>query len=1043
MSERRSAAPAAGARVASGRLRVDAARAVDKLRGYQLPDPTMWVLEVVRAAALAGATRIRVHGDADDVVVAWEGEPIDAEDLARLLDELVDPAPALERRHLRLLATGVNTALGLDPRWVDVTSTDGASGALAVRYTPRLLERGEDGAARGLRELRAQERVPGPLAPPRGVMVHVRRLPLLGALPILIGIGEPAELSVVRRACADVRVPLGIGRAELGRDRSHGDLLRLALREGLDGFLALVDPSVASGEPRLEVAELGVLLARYTLPIEGSRRRARRCRSASSWTRRACPRTPRARRCAWRSRPCATRSRPRPSSSPRWWSASRASSRARARTRGRRASASGSTRRRSRSSRPPWPARTGARGSPGSSAAARTAPRWRGWRRSPRARRPRQAARALELRAPPRGRARARGHGSGVRGSGGVVRRGAVDPSGDPASVLLGDWRAPTTKALLARVRGHRGARERWRREKPRPPAVQDGPGQLLSVPVAAPGKSLKSCVSPEAFRCAEGVTGELVLRDPRSVRASTIVLRLEGRELERLSIDLPIAVLAEVEHPALRPTPDYRGAEHDEVFVAVIEAVRAAAVVACEALALRMELREKKGDRATVRAAWIAEGRADDRAVLVGVVRGGIELAAARGAVAAHALRDGKSPLLEAEVWPLAGGGWRSLREILAEASRPPPRARLRAPRPRPPGARGGPRRPPALAARRERDPGARRAGRAGRLRPRVRRTGAPRPRARARRADARRRGPQGTGGSLRGGGRLGARAAGARGAALGEGALARAPRARARRPARRGGGRARRARSLLAHDPGGGPGALRARRLDARALSRLRRRADRRASAGADRGGLGATRRDGRPRGVLPRHRRARGLARRAARREAREGAGWRPVRVGARRGGPREPRGRGRALPSRAHPVDPPRRHALLRRRRLAPPCGRTRSRRRPTRACSAETSSRPTRRSTAGGAPPRARVALHRHRLGPVEDPASGWAPSIVLAGTGFRSGAVTLATRADAGAEILVSIEGRRFTTREQQGEPPPSGSPSTSERRPPTRTSEG
>src|SRR5690606_19272277 len=95
MSDRRPSP--AGVLVSAGRLRVDAARAVDKLRDYQLPDPIMWVLEVVRAAVLARAESIRVYGDADDVAIAWDGAPIDPEELARLLDELVDPAPSSSR----------------------------------------------------------------------------------------------------------------------------------------------------------------------------------------------------------------------------------------------------------------------------------------------------------------------------------------------------------------------------------------------------------------------------------------------------------------------------------------------------------------------------------------------------------------------------------------------------------------------------------------------------------------------------------------------------------------------------------------------------------------------------------------------------------------------------------------------------------------------------------------------------------------------------------------------------------------------------------
>ena len=55
MSTRRVAGP--GRKVSTGHLRVDTARAVQKLREYQLAEPASWVLEVLRAAITLGATR--------------------------------------------------------------------------------------------------------------------------------------------------------------------------------------------------------------------------------------------------------------------------------------------------------------------------------------------------------------------------------------------------------------------------------------------------------------------------------------------------------------------------------------------------------------------------------------------------------------------------------------------------------------------------------------------------------------------------------------------------------------------------------------------------------------------------------------------------------------------------------------------------------------------------------------------------------------------------------------------------------------------------
>ncbi|HEY8428249.1 MAG TPA: hypothetical protein VIL20_07735, partial [Sandaracinaceae bacterium] len=671
-----SARPApAGKRVATGRLRVDAARAVDKLRAYQLPDPSMWALEVVRAATLAGATRIRAYGDADDVAIAWDGPPIDPRDLERLFDELVDPAPAANRRYLRLLATGVNTALGLDPRWVDVISCEGEGRARAVRYTPRLLERGEDGTARGLRELAAEERAPVPLAPARGVLVHVRRPPLLGALPILIGLGEPAELSWLRRCAADVRVPLEIGRAVLGRERSHGDLLRVALGEGLDGFLALTDPSFASSEPRLDVAELGVVLARYALPIDGLEE----------------PRAKVPLRLfvdAERMPTNASRSAVRIEDPPVSNALAIVHERLEVLVDRLAAELSGE-------GTHAWTPhrRERLRAAALVLLAAPIAGRY--WRDDLSAIEEagaygRSVAKLAALPLVRDALGRPRAPASFARHAGVEHVHAAVDPvpeeaepwlgevlwapPGDPAAFLVGAWRPVPSSVLLRRVRRHRGAREAWLRQRPRAPEVAEAPGQLLAVPIAAPPESFESCAPRYAFALAAGAKGQLVLCDPRSTRAGSVVLRLEGRALERVSIELPVPIVAEVEHPALRPTVDHRGAERDGVLDAVLGAVRASAIVACEALARRMGGGVEHGDGAELRAAWIAGPTEPDRLAVAQLVRGAIELAVFLAPLGAlDELRASRSPLLDAAAWPVLGGAWRSLRDILDEAKREP----------------------------------------------------------------------------------------------------------------------------------------------------------------------------------------------------------------------------------------------------------------------------------------------------------------------------------------------------------------------------------
>ena len=135
MSLRR-AAP--GPQLSTGRIRVDAGKAIAKLREYQLANRNAWVLEAIRAAVAAKATRIVLDADANDVWLSWEGAPWADDVLPRLFDELVSPEAASETQHVRLLAAAVNSALGMEPAYVDVMSIRDGS-ATRVRYTPEIL----------------------------------------------------------------------------------------------------------------------------------------------------------------------------------------------------------------------------------------------------------------------------------------------------------------------------------------------------------------------------------------------------------------------------------------------------------------------------------------------------------------------------------------------------------------------------------------------------------------------------------------------------------------------------------------------------------------------------------------------------------------------------------------------------------------------------------------------------------------------------------------------------------------------------------------
>lgn len=663
----------AGTRVASGRLRVDAARAVDKLRDYQLPDPTLWILEVIRAAVLGGATRIAVTGDGDDVRVAWEGPPIPTERLTTLFDELVDPAPRADRRHLRLLATGINTALGLDPRWVDVTTLDDE--AHVVRFTPSLLE-AKDGVAEGLRALAPEPTTPPAAALGRGVVVHLKRLPQWNAVPLMLGIGEPAELGVVRRACDDLTVPITVGGGALGRDTSHRDLLRVALGHGLDGFIAVMDPSAARGEAKLELAELGVLLATYSWPLKGvdGERVGVPLRLFLD---------------AQRLPTNASRSAVRLEDPPVRDALERAEA----------LLPKAVERLAKQLDGEPEHAFSGAQLERLRAAALHLlAARGTGrlWRASLPTRVDDAAFLAPLTRLPllrdALGRPRTPlsfplGEGEDFVSFAAAPLEAELEPwlgnvlwvpPGDPARALLGDW-VPERAARLARAaRKHQRARERFLEEQRRPNTLAASDVQLVEVPLKAPGRSLKSLIAPSWFQV-PGLDGELALLDPRRARDGAISVRLDGREIELVRPERSLLYDAVATCDGLTPRIDFRGAERDGRYHALRWALDAAAVVACEGLALRMLDASKPGDRCEVRASWVESPDDDERALLARVLRRGVYLATTllgpdgadddERARCRETLAASKSPLVRAEIWRTVDGAFHDLKSVLRDS--------------------------------------------------------------------------------------------------------------------------------------------------------------------------------------------------------------------------------------------------------------------------------------------------------------------------------------------------------------------------------------
>ena len=242
--------------LAKGHIGVDARRAVAKLREHLLVDLHAYLLELVRAAVLAGAEDVQVHYDADDLYVRFAASPCAPKEAERLLDYAL--AYDNDRgRCLRLLAVGVNAALGLRPTFVDVyvLAEDGAP--IRFRYDPnRLVEPDEDSAL--------CDRTNGALPPDGrglvGTCIHVRRRWDWSTLKRAVTGHEPPELGLLRLATYDLPIALVVQDVPMERPPRSRVLLRASSRSR---WRTEVELLAAEAPPHLTFLELGVRLATH------------------------------------------------------------------------------------------------------------------------------------------------------------------------------------------------------------------------------------------------------------------------------------------------------------------------------------------------------------------------------------------------------------------------------------------------------------------------------------------------------------------------------------------------------------------------------------------------------------------------------------------------------------------------------------------------------------------------------------------------------------------------------------------------------------
>ena len=242
--------------VARGKIKVDAGKAIAKLRDHLLVDLHLYGREIARVAVALGASRLDITWDADDVVFTFDGRPLPAAAVVRARDHVLTPeTQGADGAALRVLGLGVSAALGLGPRFVDVISAD-AESCTRVRFESKHID--EAGA----------EDVPETITIPRppdlgtaGMRVHVRKKVRLGDLGRIARSEAPREVLLLGEVAHATRLAITTHGKPIPERPDHVVLARVDLDEPLlrRGSLEILAPA-PNHRPRTTYLDLGVEL---------------------------------------------------------------------------------------------------------------------------------------------------------------------------------------------------------------------------------------------------------------------------------------------------------------------------------------------------------------------------------------------------------------------------------------------------------------------------------------------------------------------------------------------------------------------------------------------------------------------------------------------------------------------------------------------------------------------------------------------------------------------------------------------------------------
>ncbi|MFU8805243.1 MAG: hypothetical protein ACNA8W_15630 [Bradymonadaceae bacterium] len=192
-----------GEQVGVGGFLLDEEQALRKLQEFQLVSPHKYVLELVKAAHLLGATRIEFRIDTSSLELRFDGDPLTENEVDTLFSAFFSRRQARREQGLRHLAIGINAAHGLGLRELTIETTGDEPLAVCMR-----------------------DRHPVPLSPSGSVQasygstrIYLRTS--LGPGQVLRAFRRLAdrlpEVDVLRRRCRYSRIPVMVNGEQVSR----------------------------------------------------------------------------------------------------------------------------------------------------------------------------------------------------------------------------------------------------------------------------------------------------------------------------------------------------------------------------------------------------------------------------------------------------------------------------------------------------------------------------------------------------------------------------------------------------------------------------------------------------------------------------------------------------------------------------------------------------------------------------------------------------------------------------------------------------------